>query len=595
MAMEFFEKDFGKILKSNAQQMRHDLLPQGTNCFRVYDRNLVQFPVTVDIYGKFAKVTDYGEDGPLSADMLSSCVDICARMLYLEHENIIYSYRAKRTDKEQHEKTEEDSIQTVVDENNLHFKVDLATYVDTGLFLDHRLTRMLVQERSMRADVLNLFSYTGSFSVYAAAGGANSVKSVDMSATYTKWAQENLAQNGYEGDSYQCICMDATKYIVQAIKLGEKYDIIIFDPPCFSNSRKMDNNFDVARDYAKWIKDLTLLLKKTGFILFSTNLGSFRMDRRQLRGLSVKEITGAVKAPGFAKGRKGTARSWMMALDDDSLKLDWSEPSEKASEKKVSVKGSDKKSSERKPERDKRGFEKKSYGDYRDRKSGERHYGERSDRRSSERGVRSYGERSYGSKDRHYSKSYEEREDRDYHSDRPSYRSRVDRNSERGGYDHNGYRSRSYRDNEDRGYRGEREDRRDDRRERNNYRDRDGYRADRSDRYEHSDRRYDRAESSERPRYDKSDRFDRYDRRSARDSYKERSFGERSYGEHNSSERSYGARSSSTPYKGRDDKSAKGAKKPYGYDSFKSARSRDDSADFFWNTDDLDPTTKKED
>ncbi len=584
--MEFFEKDFGKILKNNAQQMRHELLPQGTNCFRVYDRNLIQFPVTVDLYGKYAKVTDYGEDGPLSADMLSSCVDICARMLYLEPENIIYSYRAKRNEKEQHEKTEKDSIETVVDENNLHFKVDLATYVDTGLFLDHRLTRMLIQERSMRADVLNLFSYTGSFSVYAAAGGANSVKSIDMSATYTKWAQENLAQNGFEGDNYQCICMDATKYISQAIKLGEKYDIIIFDPPSFSNSRKMEGDFDVARDYAKWIKNLTTLLKKTGFILFSTNLGSFRMDRRTLRGLSVKEITGAVQAPGFAKGRKGTARSWMMALDDDSLKLDWSEP------KQESEKGSDKKSVERKPEREKRGFEKKSYSSNRN-------------------------------------------------SDRPSYRSRVERNSERGGYDR--YRSerhdRDYRDrddrrddwHEDRGYRSERsysrdrDDRRDDRRdsrredrgyrsERSYSRERDdrrddrrdsrredrGYRSERSYSRDRNDRdnrdsrdsyRSERSDYSERPRYDKSDRFDRYDRRSASSSYRERSFG---------------SRSSSSPYKGREDKSERSfdksktfdkakTRKPYGYDSFKSARSRDDSSDFFWNTDDLDFSSKKED
>lgn len=531
--MEFFEKDFGKILKANAQEMRHDLLPQGTNCFRVYDRNLVQFPVTVDIYGKYAKVTDYGEDGPLSAELLSSCVDICARMLYLEHENIIYSYRAKRAEREQHEKTEDNCIETIVDENNLHFKVDLATYVDTGLFLDHRLTRMLVKERSMRADVLNLFSYTGSFSVYAASGGADSVRSIDMSATYTKWAEENLAQNGFVGDSYQCICMDATKYVAQAINQGEKYDIIIFDPPSFSNSRKMDGDFDVSRDYAKWVKDLAKLLKKTGFILFSTNLGSFRMDKRQLRGLSVKEITGAVQAPGFVKGRKGTARSWMMALDDDSLKLDWSETSEKP--KKKFEKGSDKKASER------RTYEKKTY----ERRSGER-------------------DKSYGA--------------RNNRSDRPSYRSRVERNSERGGYDrykgdYNDREERSYRD----GYRYDRSERRD-RYENSN-------RSERSNRYERSDR-YNRYEGSsrseysdryERPRYEKSDRFDRNDRRSGSyGSYKDRS---------NSST---GGRSSSTPYRGRDEKATKG-RKPYGYDSFKPARSREDSSDFFWNADDFDP------
>lgn len=521
--MEFFEKDFGKILKTNAQEMRHDLLPEGTNCFRVYDRNLVQFPVTVDIYGKYAKVTDYGEDGPLSAEFLSSCVDICARMLYLEHENIIYSYRAKRSEREQHEKTEDNCIETIVDENNLHFKVDLATYVDTGLFLDHRLTRMLVRERSMRADVLNLFSYTGSFSVYAAAGGANSVKSIDMSATYTKWAEENLAQNGFTGDSYQCLCMDATKYVAQAIKQGEKYDIIIFDPPSFSNSRKMDGDFDVARDYAKWVKDLAKLLKKTGFILFSTNLGSFRMDKRQLRGLSVKEITGAVQAPGFVKGRKGTARSWMMALDDDSLKLDWSEPKEKGVEKKSSGKSvSEKKTYERRS----RNFSSRDSRDRRDNREG----------RGYDRGYRS--ER----------RSYRDRSDRTEYSDRTEQR-----------YDRYERSSRSERPRYDRGYK-----------ERSNRRDgREGYES--SDRYE-------------RPRYEKSDRYDRNDRRSGSyNLYKERSTNYT------------GSRSSSTPYRGRDgrdEKATKGSKKPYGFDSFKPARSRDDSSDFFWNADDFDPKSE---
>ncbi|MBR6348136.1 MAG: class I SAM-dependent methyltransferase, partial [Spirochaetales bacterium] len=289
--MDYMEKDFGKILKNNAQTLRHDLLPKGTDCFRVYDRNLSRYPVTVDIYGKYAKVTDYGEV-PMSDEVRSSCLDICSRMLYLEPGRVIYSYRAKRQEGEQHEKAQTDAVRTVVHENGLAFNVDLTTYVDTGLFLDHSLTRQLIRERSANAEVLNLFSYTGSFSVYAAAGLAESVTCVDMSATYTKWAQENLEANGYTGDMYRCICMDATRFVKEAIGKGQKYDIIIFDPPSFSNSRKMDGDFDVARDYADWIKNLFRILKKTGIILFSTNLGTFRMDRRRFRGLSVREITG---------------------------------------------------------------------------------------------------------------------------------------------------------------------------------------------------------------------------------------------------------------------------------------------------------------
>ncbi|MBQ2049549.1 MAG: class I SAM-dependent methyltransferase [Spirochaetales bacterium] len=553
--MDYLDKDFGKILKNNAQTLRHDLLASGTDCFRVYDRNLSRYPVTVDLYGRYAKVTDYGTD-PMSDDVRESCLDICARMLYLEPQNVVYAFRAKRVDRAQHEKTESEPVVTTVKENGLLFKVDLTSYVDTGLFLDHAVTRQLIRERSANADVLNLFSYTGSFSVYAAAGLANSVTSVDMSATYTRWAQENLAANGYSGDMYSCICMDAAKFVRDAEAKGLKYDIIIFDPPSFSNSHKMDGDFDVARDYALWVRNLLNILKKTGIILFSTNLGSFRMDKRRLRGLSIKEITGLVAAPGFVKDRAGTVRSWMMAFDDDSLSLDWSEPEKK------SVKSSDR--SERPERKDRPG----------------RPYGREGERRS-------YGS-SYG------------RRDRDRNDDRRSTYRRDDRRS-------------TYR----------RDDRRDDRRERRDFdrgyergNDRDGERPFRRERREdrpYSDRGYGRS-------YDRSERADRPERRFNREDREERKErGERSFGRSydrddrpERSRRSFDQKRSfqrddsegrpfrksfdrkpfeRKPFDGdrRSDSRRKGGSKPYGYDSFKPARSREDSNDFFWNAEDLDP------
>ncbi|MBQ3697501.1 MAG: class I SAM-dependent methyltransferase [Spirochaetales bacterium] len=552
--MDYMDKDFGKILKNNAQTLRHDLLEKGTDCFRVYDRNLSRYPVTVDLYGRYAKVTDYGKD-PMSDEVRESCLDICARMLYLDAPNVVYAFRAKRTDRSQHEKTDSEAVVTTVKENGLLFKVDLTTYVDTGLFLDHAVTRQLIRERSANADVLNLFSYTGSFSVYAAAGLANSVTSVDMSATYTKWAEENLAANGYSGDLYKCICMDAAKFIRQAEKDGLKYDIIIFDPPSFSNSHKMDGDFDVARDYSLWVKNLLKILKKTGIILFSTNLGSFQMDRRRLRGLSVKEITGLVAAPGFVKDRAGTVRSWMMAFDDDSLSLDWSEPEKK------SVKSSD--SSERK-ERSDRPYSRDSRGP---RDHERRTYGRRDERRGFDRGERD-GERPY---------RRERREDRPY-SDR------GDR------YDRKQY-GRSY-DREDRPERTERR----------------SYRSDREEGERRSERPYGR--SYDRPRsFDRSERparsrrnFD--EKRSYQGSenpeerrpYRERR--ERSFDRDAAPRERRSFDRSDRPDRGerRFSDSKRKSSKPYGYDSFKPARSREDSTDFFWNAEDLDPKKRdKED
>ena len=485
----------------------------------------------MDLYGKYAKVTDYGDE-PLSEEKRAACLDICSRMLYLESANVIYAVRARRPDRAQHEKTELDAVRTTVHENGHSFIVDLTTYVDTGLFLDHAETRRMIGERCVNADVLNLFSYTGSFSVYAAAGGAASVTSVDMSATYTRWAEQNLAENGYSGSAYRCVCMDAEKFIEEALSKGLKYDIIIFDPPSFSNSRKMEHDFDVARDWVYWIKSLLQLMKKTGFILFSTNLGTFQMDRRKLRGLSIKEITGAVWAPGFVKGRPGTVRSWMMAFDDESLTLDWSEP-EKKSEKG----------------------------------SGTQH---RTERRST------YGKPSY---------------DRD-RSDRPRYD--RDRSDRRPRYDEERPERRERRQS-DRPY-GERRPRTE-RTERS---------YERRDRYERDDRREDRFERSERPeraRYDREERRPRYSedrpQRRSYDDREERSerrprYSEdrprqsRERGSYRREEGSFERRPSERRERPERKDSSK-AKKPYGYDSFKPARSRDDNPDFFWNAEDLDP------
>ncbi|MCF0262463.1 MAG: class I SAM-dependent methyltransferase, partial [Sphaerochaetaceae bacterium] len=419
------------------------------------------------------------------------------------------------------------SIVTTVKENGLSFKVDLTTYVDTGLFLDQALTRALIRERSANADVLNLFSYTGSFSVYAASGMANSVTSVDMSNTYTNWALENLSLNGYSGDMYKCVCMDAAKFIKEAKQDGLKYDIIIFDPPSFSNSHKMEHDFDVARDYVVWVRNLFSILKKTGIILFSTNLGTFKMDKRMLKGVSIKEITGAVVAPGFVRDRKGTVRSWMMAFDEDSLSLDWSEPEKK------SEKGSDReRSRERRYDRPREGRR-----DYYSRDNRERR--ERSDR--PERRERSYSREERPRRDF-------DRSDRPERSDRPRY-NREDRpyRTERTDRSDRPERPRYNRDREDRPYRA-------DRPERSSYERRDRFnREDRPERSERGERRYSREDRPERPRYERSDRPERSER----------------------TERDYPRRERTS------------SKKPFGYDSFKPARSREDSTDFFWNSEDL--------
>jgi 23S rRNA (guanine2445-N2)-methyltransferase / 23S rRNA (guanine2069-N7)-methyltransferase len=313
--MDYTEKDFSKILKSNALKMRRMMLKSGTTCMRVYDRNLERFPVTVDLYGPYARVTDYSEEG-LDEEEERICCDIVSRMLYVQADRVIFHRRPKRVGKEQHSLQGETSLVVQVTENELFFTVDLTKRIDTGLFLDHMATRMLVESMSRGCRVLNLFSYTGSFSVYAARGGATSVESVDLSSTYTAWAEKNLADNGYSTALYPCVAADAWQYVVEALSSGKVYDLIIFDPPSFSNSRKMEYDFDVQRDYQRWMKVLNALLAKEGKLVFSTNLGTFRMDTKAVRGFEVQEITAQVAAPGFTR-RLGTARTWLLEKQQD--------------------------------------------------------------------------------------------------------------------------------------------------------------------------------------------------------------------------------------------------------------------------------------
>ncbi|MDC7243929.1 MAG: class I SAM-dependent methyltransferase, partial [Sphaerochaetaceae bacterium] len=242
--MDYLIKDFGKILKKNALMMRRLLLQEDTDCMRVYDRNLEELPVSVDLYGKYARITDYSDEG-LSQELEEVVKDVVRRMCYIQSEYVIFHKRNKRHNKEQHDVQNINSLVIEVKEFSHKFKVDLVKRIDTGLFLDHYKTRKLVESQCDNFRVLNLFSYTGSFSVYAAAGNALRVESVDLSKTYTEWAKYNLKLNGFDSDRYPCINQDALEYIIDSVRKKKKYDLIIFDPPSFSNSRKMNETFDI--------------------------------------------------------------------------------------------------------------------------------------------------------------------------------------------------------------------------------------------------------------------------------------------------------------------------------------------------------------
>ncbi len=251
---------------------------EGVTCWRVYDRDIPELPITIDTYDGALVINDYrhldeaGERGggdPWLEDV------VAAAKRSLDATDAFVKHRAPLRHREgvQYEKLEDTGSWRTVREGGHAFRVNLSGYVDTGLFLDHRITRARVAaERG--ATMLNLFAYTGSFSVYAAAAGKRTT-TVDLSKTYLDWAGENLALNGLTSEIIQS---DVREFLVEARRAGRTWDVIVVDPPTFSNSKRMDYTWDVQRDHAALIADVLGVWSRSGAVWFSTNKRRFKLE-----------------------------------------------------------------------------------------------------------------------------------------------------------------------------------------------------------------------------------------------------------------------------------------------------------------------------
>jgi 23S rRNA (cytosine1962-C5)-methyltransferase len=190
----------------------------------------------------------------------------------------------------------------------LKFWVHLGDYLDTGLFLDHRLTRAEVRDNAAGRQFLNLFAYTGSFTVYAAAGRAASTCSVDLSRKYLDWTERNLSLNGLTSSRHQLIHADALEWILEAHSEKRRYDLILLDPPSFSMSKRMAVRFDVQRDHPRLLADVAQLLAPGGTLYFSTPFQQFEPHFPALTDISFEEITERTLPPDFRQ--KGIHRCW---------------------------------------------------------------------------------------------------------------------------------------------------------------------------------------------------------------------------------------------------------------------------------------------
>lgn len=287
-----------------------------TNCFRIYDREIREYPFAIDFYAGrfcvhyFSRSRDV-EDVPPE---LEQEVEKALKTVFGVSSDLIYwRTRGKNKETRQYEKIGESKEFFTVLEYGVKFQVNLLDYLDTGLFLDHRETRRLVASIARDKYILNLFAYTCSFSVHAAVAGSTFTKSVDMSNTYTAWGRDNFLLNSLSLQNNEIIRADCLKFLEDEIRSGIKYDIIIIDPPTISRSKKMDQLFDIQVDYVFLLSKALKLLLKGGVIFFSTNSRKFNLDETLFKGCSIVEISHKTLPIDFQDPK--IHRCWKISID----------------------------------------------------------------------------------------------------------------------------------------------------------------------------------------------------------------------------------------------------------------------------------------
>ena len=299
-------EDFANRLRKNLKKLDKWAKQQGIECYRLYDADLPEYnvAVTATVARWWCRSMRRRKPSMRRArQRLFDVINATLAVLELPSNQLILKTRERQKGKNQYEKLAQKGEFLLVEEYNAKLWVNLTDYLDTGLFLDHRIARRMLGEMSNGKDFLNLFAYTGTASVHAGLGGARSTTTVDMSRTYLEWAEKNLRANGLTGRQHRLIQADCLSWLSNA---NEQFDVIFIDPPTFSNSKRMENTFDVQRDHLALMKDLKRLLRRNGTIMFSNNKRGFQMDMAGLSalGLEAKEITAKTLSQDFARNRQ---------------------------------------------------------------------------------------------------------------------------------------------------------------------------------------------------------------------------------------------------------------------------------------------------
>ncbi|NCB03735.1 MAG: bifunctional 23S rRNA (guanine(2069)-N(7))-methyltransferase RlmK/23S rRNA (guanine(2445)-N(2))-methyltransferase RlmL, partial [Spirochaetia bacterium] len=269
---------YNRIMK-NIAKITPIMEKEGVSCYRIYDADMPEYSAAIDIYeGKYVHLTEYAPPSTIDEESasrrLQELIDATERATNIDIDSIYIKVRKSQKGDNQYEKMASSNKFYIIKEHGHKFMVNFTDYLDTGIFLDHRPVRQMIEEQSKDKRFLNLFGYTGTATVHAAAGGALSTVTVDASSTYLDWAIKNMEMNGFTGMNHFYYKDDCITWLQETY---DNYDLIFCDPPTFSNS-KMRDLFDVSKDQRILIHQCMHHLNQHGTLLFSTNYRKFKLD-----------------------------------------------------------------------------------------------------------------------------------------------------------------------------------------------------------------------------------------------------------------------------------------------------------------------------
>ncbi len=297
---------FANRLRKNLKGLKKWAVKSDVTSYRIYDADMSEYSAAIDYYeGKWLNLQEYAPPKEIPLDKVKrhreEMIDGLLSVIPVYKQDLFIKIRKRQAGKSQYNKISAVNDKKIIHENGHSFYINLSDYLDTGIFLDHRETRKLIESMSAGKRFLNLFAYTGTATVYAAAGGAAGTTTVDMSSTYLEWAKDNMKLNGFTKDNHRFVKADVLTWL-QREKKG--YDLIFLDPPTFSNSKNMDKTFDIQRDYPDLLHWTTGLLNSGGKLIFSTNFRKFKLNSTIFPELEIHDISEETIPVDFSRNKK---------------------------------------------------------------------------------------------------------------------------------------------------------------------------------------------------------------------------------------------------------------------------------------------------